>query len=92
MPSVTVQIDQAGRIVLPKRLRDRFRLHRGDVLNVEVRGDIIELRPAASRPQLKRINGVLVVVSDAPLDNKDLVSEAREERMHSLALQSEELQ
>jgi len=60
MRQTTVQIDQAGRVVLPKGLRDRFRLRGGDTLAIEVRGDAIELRPTRATGTLKRVNGVLV--------------------------------
>jgi AbrB family looped-hinge helix DNA binding protein len=75
----TVQIDQAGRLVLPKRLRDRFQLKSGDTLAVRVKGDAIELRPTKPAFRLERINGVLVLAGDMPLPSRDLVAEAREE-------------
>ncbi len=82
-----VQIDQAGRVVLPKKLRDRFRLRGGDSLAVAVRGDAIELRPTQATGRLSRVNGVLVFsASGSPLDsNTDLVSESREERIDELS-------
>ena len=85
MKETTVQIDQAGRVVLPKPLRDRFRLRRGDTLSIEVRGDAIELRPTQAVGELKRVNGVLVFTGAAPLESgQDLVTESREERIDDL--------
>jgi AbrB family looped-hinge helix DNA binding protein len=82
----TIQIDRAGRVVLPKRLRDSFRLKSGDKLAVGVRGDAIELRPIKSNIRLERINGVLVLKGDLQLpEGRDLVAEAREERIDELA-------
>jgi AbrB family looped-hinge helix DNA binding protein len=79
----TVQIDQAGRIVLPKRVRERFRLQGGDTLDLEVTGDAIQLRPARSPVRLEKINGVLVLATGAPLPlERDLVSESREQRLN----------
>jgi AbrB family looped-hinge helix DNA binding protein len=85
MKSTTVQIDQAGRVVLPKPLRDRFRLRGGDSLAVEVRGDTIELRPAAPHGQLNRINGVLVfsAAGSSSLPGS-LVEQSREDRIDEL--------
>ncbi len=81
----TIQIDQAGRIVLPKRLRERFRLEGGDMLAVEVRGDAIELRPTKAASGLRRVNGVLVVTSGGSLPSgRDFVAEDREARLQDL--------
>ena len=41
-------IDRLGRVVVPKPIRDRLRLQGGEVLEVEERDGVIELRPATS--------------------------------------------
>jgi AbrB family looped-hinge helix DNA binding protein len=85
MKEKTVQIDDAGRVVLPKPLRERFRLRGGDKLAIEVRGDAIQLRPTQAVGQLKRINGVLVFTGGAPLEtDRDWLAESREDRMNEL--------
>jgi AbrB family looped-hinge helix DNA binding protein len=85
MKETIVQIDQAGRMVLPKPLRDRFRLRGGDTLAIEVRGDAIELRPTHAHGQLKRVNGVLVFTGPAPLGSgEDYVAQSRDERIDDL--------
>ena len=81
----TVQIDHAGRIVLPKRVRDSFRLKSGDTLAVGVKGDAIELRPTKSGFRLERVNGVLVLTGEVPISARDLVAESREDRLDGLA-------
>ena len=82
----TVQIDQAGRVVLPKRLRDRFRLQSGDRLAIEVNGNTIELRPTKSNVRLERVNGVLVLAAEMRLkEGQDLVAELRNERIDEMA-------
>jgi AbrB family looped-hinge helix DNA binding protein len=85
MKDVLIQIDQAGRLVIPKRIRETLRLKTGDTLAVGLKGDAIELRPTKSGIRLERINGVLVVTGDMPLPAHDLVAEAREDRIHELA-------
>ena len=83
--SDTIQIDHAGRLVLPKRFRERFRLEGGDSLAVQVRGDAIELRPMKAAVRLMRINGVLVISGGEPLpEGRDFVAESREERITEL--------
>ena len=84
--SVNVHIDPAGRVVLPKQVRERLRLQGGDTLALEVKGDTIQLRPQETRARLERVNGVLVLVSGTHLaEGKDLVAESREERIDQIA-------
>ena len=80
-----VQLDTAGRVVVPKKIRERFRLQGGDTLTLEVKGDAIELRPKKPTAQLRRVNGVLVLVSDMSLPpERDLVGESRDERIDEI--------
>ena len=80
----TLSIDRAGRVVLPKPLRDRFHLREGDTLSLEVKGNAIELRPA-KKGGLVRKNGVLVYHDATPLPaGVDFVEEMREERIAEL--------
>ena len=84
--STVVQIDQAGRVVLPKKLRERFRLRGGDTLSLEIKGDAIELRPQKSKARLERVNGVLVLTANLEItEGRDLVSEFRDERIDEIA-------
>ena len=41
----TVTIDKAGRIVIPKDIRDELRLGAGDTLTLESEGESVTLRP-----------------------------------------------
>jgi len=91
MKERTVQIDRAGRVVLPKPLRDRFRLRGGDTLSIEVRGDAIELRPTQAAGQLKTVNGVLVFTGAGPLaSGEDFVTQSRDERIDTFVREAEE--
>ena len=86
MKRVTIQIDRAGRVVLPKAVRERFRLRGGDTMAIEVRDDAIELRPTQAAGQLKRVNGVLIFAGTAPLESgRDFVAESREQRIQELS-------
>ena len=81
----SVQMDGAGRVGLPKALRDRFRLVGGDELNLAVRGEAIELRPIKARRRVKTVNGILVYSSGGPaLESRDFVENEREERIAEL--------
>ena len=41
-------IDRLGRVVVPKAIRERLQLRGGEVLDVEERDGVIELRPAVT--------------------------------------------
>lgn len=56
----TIQMDRAGRVVLPKRLRDRFNLLPGDKLRLSVEGNGFRLEPADAGGELIREGSVLV--------------------------------
>jgi len=78
-------MDQTGRVVLPKPVRDRFHLRGGDSLAIAVRSDTIELRPANATGQLKRVNGVLVFTGPIPFaSGEDVVAQVRDERIDDL--------
>ena len=84
--NIHVRLDPAGRVVLPKKIRERFRLHGGDMLVLEVKGDAIELRRQKPTAQLQRVNGVLVLVSNMSLPvESDLIAESRDERIDEFA-------
>jgi AbrB family looped-hinge helix DNA binding protein len=61
-------IDKTGRIVLPKRVRDRLQLAAGDELELECVGDQITLRPVRGTAQLRQKHGVWVCRGSEPLD------------------------
>jgi AbrB family looped-hinge helix DNA binding protein len=80
----TIQIDRAGRVVLPKAVRDRFRLSGGDMLAIEMKEDAIELRPQKTGIALKKVNGILVVSGAKFTEDCDFVAADREERIQEL--------
>ena len=55
-----VTIDNAGRLVVPKPLRERFNLAPGCKLEIEADADGITLRRADAEPALVRKEGILV--------------------------------
>ena len=54
----TLTIDKAGRIVLPKPLREELQLEPGDSLEVNIKGEEITLRPIRGNSPLKKKHGV----------------------------------
>jgi AbrB family looped-hinge helix DNA binding protein len=57
---MNVTLDKAGRVVLPKPLREQMRLGPGDELEIESEGERITLRPVRPQVHLKKEHGVWV--------------------------------
>jgi AbrB family looped-hinge helix DNA binding protein len=69
-----VTIDKAGRVVLPKMLRDQLHLNPGDTLELSVEGGQMTLRPQRDTSPLQKERGVWVFRSGEKL----VTAEARE--------------
>jgi AbrB family looped-hinge helix DNA binding protein len=85
-------VDKAGRVVLPKPLRDELQLEAGDILEVESSGDEIRLRPVRGQAQLRKKHGVWVFRAGEPLTATEVektVRQVRREReANNLGVQS----
>jgi len=60
-------IDAAGRIVVPKRLREELQLQPGQPLEIAARDGRLEIEPQVTPMQLERREGRLVAVPEEPL-------------------------
>lgn len=60
MSSTTVTLDKAGRVVIPKRLRDQLRLAPGDSLVLDSDGERVTLSPVRSASALRKEHGIWV--------------------------------
>jgi AbrB family looped-hinge helix DNA binding protein len=79
----TLTIDKAGRIVLPKPVREELQLSPGDSLEVDSSEERVILRPVRGHGRMYKKQGVWVFDSGEPLDT-DVVNrtlrQVREER------------
>jgi len=57
---MSITIDAAGRLVIPKAIRDEFHLVAGSALEISKEAGGILLKLADSEPRLVRKNGLLV--------------------------------
>lgn len=73
-------IDAAGRVVIPKALRERVGLRGGTEVDIVERDGLLELAPAESETHLVERDGVHVFVDDPPLPplSGDVVRETLE--------------
>ena len=78
-----LKVDKAGRIVLPKRVRQRLRLEPGSQLRLEERADGILLRPVEQRVPLTQREGLLIHCGEVPpgFDWDRFIEDQREERI-----------
>jgi AbrB family looped-hinge helix DNA binding protein len=83
---MTVKIDKAGRIVVPKPIRDRLGLREGSDLDIEETPEGVVLKPVEERPKMIMKNGLLVFTVKVPegWDPVKAVEEDREERMRDI--------
>ena len=65
--NATTTIDKAGRIVLPKQIRDELQLGPGDAIELEASEDQVVLRPARGKGRMRREQGVWVFDSGRPI-------------------------
>jgi len=76
-------MDKAGRIVIPKPLREELQLEPGDALELESGGEQITLRPARGTGPLQNEHGIWVLHTGEPLAasvTDDLLRQIRDER------------
>jgi bifunctional DNA-binding transcriptional regulator/antitoxin component of YhaV-PrlF toxin-antitoxin module len=76
-------IDGAGRLVIPREFRARYRLRRGSRLRITEDGRCMALQPVDAEPRIAERGGLLVILSHGTgpwLDHRDL----RDERLDDL--------
>ena len=83
--TLKVSLDKAGRLVLPKPLRERMRLAPGDKLLIESEGERITLRPVRPEVTLKKEYGIWVYQGEpSDISIPDLIEQEREKRIREL--------
>ena len=81
--NIRLTIDKAGRIVIPKPLREELHLEAGDTLEMESAGEQISLRPVRGTGPLTKEHGVWVIHTGQPLSasvTDEVLRQIRKER------------
>jgi AbrB family looped-hinge helix DNA binding protein len=83
---MTVKIDRAGRVILPKPVRDRMGLRAGSDLEILETPEGVVLKPAERKPSLVKKGSFLVHTGEIPpgYDILKAIDEDREERMRKI--------
>lgn len=77
-------VDRAGRIVLPKQLRDQFNLHPGSQLEIALGPNHVELKPAETAMMARRKNKLWIHHGRAQTSLDHAVTNLREERLRAV--------
>lgn len=90
MKTETIQIDKAGRLVLPKPVREQFNLVPGDKLRLSVEGNSIKLEPTDPAGKLVHKGSVLVFTGEfaVPITTakvEELIQQEREGQFDAAA-------
>jgi len=78
-----VTLDKAGRVVIPKTLRDELHLEGGDTLELESEGDRMTLRPVRAGSSLRKEHGIWVFRSGRKISaeaTEKVLQDVRSER------------
>jgi len=79
-------IDKAGRLVLPKPIRDKLRLEPGDRVLLESEGEQVTIRPDRPQATLKKKRGIWVYHGTrTDISISELVDQEREKRLREIA-------
>jgi AbrB family looped-hinge helix DNA binding protein len=81
--TTTLTLDKAGRVVLPKPVRDEMQLRAGDSLELESSEDCIVLRPRRGGTGLHKKQGIWVFSTGEPISAEDtdkILRDIRNER------------
>lgn len=84
---MTLKIDKAGRVILPKPVRDRLGLHEGSDLEMVETPEGVMLKPVEACPSMVKKQGLWVHTGKVPpgFDVLQAIRDDREDRMRKLS-------
>lgn len=77
---MSITIDRAGRLVIPKSIRDEMNLVPGSELEIDASGNEIRLRLPVSKPSLVEEDGFLIYSGgkESDIDIADFINKERD--------------
>jgi len=84
---MTLKLDKAGRLILPKPIRDRLGLTEGSGLELQETPEGLLLKPAERRPSMIKKQGLWVHTGELPagFDIVQAIRDDREERIRKVS-------
>jgi AbrB family looped-hinge helix DNA binding protein len=77
-------IDKFGRVIIPKRFRERLGISFGTTLNISENGKQIVIEPVRDNNPVVDKDGILVFTGKLDSKRNDFVHNARNKRIHKL--------
>ncbi|MFA5806266.1 MAG: AbrB/MazE/SpoVT family DNA-binding domain-containing protein [Melioribacteraceae bacterium] len=77
-------LDKFGRVIIPKRFRERLGINFKSTLNISEDGKRIVLELVQEREPVVDRNGILVFTGNLESPKSDLIKTDRNKRMHKL--------
>ena len=78
--SITITLGKAGRLVVPKAIRDSLGLHEGSRLKLEVLGGKLQAAPEPDPVKIGMKGGFPVIQGSPPLKRGNIVQAIRTDR------------
>ena len=78
------KLDKFGRVIIPKRFRERLGINIKSTLNISEDGKRIVIEIVQEKEPVVNKNGILVFTGDLEDKKNDLIKSDRNRRMHKL--------
>ncbi len=78
--SITITLGKAGRLVVPKAIRDSLGLHEGSRLKLEIQGGKLQAAPEPDPVSIGMKGGFPVIQGGPPLKRDNIVQAIRADR------------
>jgi AbrB family looped-hinge helix DNA binding protein len=78
--SITITLGKAGRLVVPKAIRDSLGLHEGSRLKLEIHGGKLQAAPEPDPVSIEINDGFPVIQSGPPLKRGNIVQAIKADR------------
>jgi bifunctional DNA-binding transcriptional regulator/antitoxin component of YhaV-PrlF toxin-antitoxin module len=82
--TMLTKLDKFGRVIIPKRFRERLGINIKSTLNISEDGKRIVIEIVQEKEPVVNKNGILVFTGDLEDKKNDLIKSDRNRRMHKL--------